>query len=345
MAARLLKTLCLCCLLTTVRARAAEGTAALGAYAEELLSRFQQEAPRQWQAHREHADRLVGSIDGLYKQNGKVFSAFHSEFKQNARCRLIRSEIRPPLAPKGELFAFNSRYGFHLVKNSPEKPWVITECETRKSEADDPWVKKTDFFLSSAHYPLTIDQVDLADLVKRPTFRVEKIALLDGTPNQIVRVDFDNANPLDPASNPHFCKVQGGTIFLDPEHYWCITAFAVTIKAQNVEGTANGEHTWRMEQGVPIPTRVIKKFEMVVKGKGKSSDYSEMLYDCTIPSTPPSDDEFTLAAFDLPEPFDAANAPARTRWYLWLGLAGGAFLVLGFLVRPFTKRTTDTTPG
>ncbi len=121
-------------------------------------------------------------------------------------------------------------------------------------------------------------------------------------------------------------------MLLDPKHYWCITSFAVTIKAK-VAGTVNGEHTWRMERGVPIPERVVKRFDMVVMGKTKSSDIYEMVYDCTIPSTPPSDDQFTLAAFDLPEPFAVPNMPTRIKWYLWLALAGAGVVVLGLFVR------------
>jgi hypothetical protein len=62
--------------------------------------------------------------------------------------------------------------------------------------------------------------------------------------------------------------------------------------------------------------------------------------DLQIPVTLPSEGEFTLTAFGLPEPTWMVKKPMR--WYLWVALAGIISLALAALFRWKARRAEGT---
>ena len=125
---------------------------------------------------------------------------------------------------------------------------------------------------------------------------------------------------------------------LDPATYWCIRSFELDVKT----AVGHGKHTLQTQLSeapngsMSIPKLCDYKFEYALNQGGNFHIEGVVKFNLRIPSQLPPDEEFTLSAFGLPEPFGMESR--STPWYVWAGGVAIACLVLGGVVAWLRKR-------
>ena len=136
-----------------------------------------------------------------------------------------------------------------------------------------------------------------------------------------------------------------GTLFFDPHMYWCIRSGEIQRTGDIVSGTLKF-HTKQVDSGGVLPPLSRQydsdgEYVSTAGERNRKQIHQEVTLHQASPL--PSDKEFTLSAFGLPEP-PGLEQPVVRSWYLWAALAGVVCLVVaglfGWLAR--RKRTIST---
>ncbi len=292
-----------------------------GQSAENLKQRFLEEALGQWEEYCSFAERLQGKVTELRKRDGKAIAYGFGEHKHNSTCKLFRSQSLLEGAT-GEVTAYNSMYAFSLRRKG-ESPWVLTGVERLRKGVENRIVINT--LQNSGGMRVLVEaphNTYLGDLVKQATFRV-----LSATPArrgdiELVQIEFDNTHPT---NEKPFCAIQGGKMLLDSNRSWYLHSGIFRCKFSDDDATVKIETEIRdLQTKYPVPHRWVQSIDLQRDGN-RMAVMSTSDFDVQEPSSLPSDDEFTLSAFGLREPFGVAKRPIP--WYRWGALAG--FLCLG----------------
>jgi hypothetical protein len=216
---------------------------------------------------------------------------------------------------------YNLRYHFVLTREQETRPWVISELKRRS--AGDPTNP-----LATGGLHLGPSSTEVPMLIKSPNFKLLEVEPARENGDELVKVRFsytpDEKNPL-----------RGGSMLLDPHHDWMVRKGEATLAAGGKEFTSTIE--WSYREGSnhhPILTQA--RGQQTTKENNRVFRNNEVVtdYDLREQETVP-EKEFLLSAFGLPEPPGEGRA---TPWYLWLGGAGLACLVLGAIVGRFRHR-------
>jgi hypothetical protein len=285
-----------------------------------LQKRFLAEAPQGWQHYLEFCRTLQGNSDGERRDNGKLTQRMHFQGKQCAGNRLDQVEIFQSDSYSGSVSGNNTRYHFELARKNPDKPWVVVGIKLQEEKAPP---------IPFAGLSLDKPGRFLPDLITSSEFELLSVTPERQGNEELVRVTFAYAKEKDP--------LRGGWFLLDPQHDWVIrkgqcdlvveprTTILYTIHHEYKQGSqlhpiitkAAYRSTAREEQ------RLVYEYEI-------TTNFSFFEQD-SVPER-----EFTLSAFDLPEPLEVK--PTRTRWYLWAAGAGLTCLLAGAIVRRRRRR-------
>jgi hypothetical protein len=217
------------------------------------------------------------------------------------------------------------------VKKSKQDSWAVSGLERRHDGQTNQHMRDVrDGFLSLRSLIHVSHVTELPELVALPSFRLITAELLPHDGLSVVKLVFDNQHVV--KSKP-FCAVQSGYLLLDPAQYWTIRGGELrTEHPDSRVFTKLTVECIRTSDGWPIPKQ---------RTEEKTYDWSSpetakqlgawgkfvITYDLHVPKNLPSDEEFTLSAFGLPEP-PGVEWRRPTRWYLWVGAAGIAAIVL-----------------
>lgn len=323
--------LCLCCLSATGHAQD-QGSA--------LRQRFLEQAPPLWEEYARRASRLQGSFSYAMVQTlSRLKVASSWEFRINDRCRLLQWSTERTIEgkadrPSVEVFALNPNYSFALQRRASSSPWVLLGIKKRENAEPGKLAAQFENELAFARtFPVGIRGKLLADLVRKPEFRVLGCRESPAANPSLVEVDFDYPHPTGREASP----VQGGKLVFDAAT-WCLSSYEVRVKLPDARGI------WKMkilewaeaEEGLPVPRRVVLNNDTDFD-HGKNVQEWKFKYDLNVPERTPPDEDFTLSAFGLPEP-DEFGWKKPTPWFRWLILVGGICAVLAVGVRWLGKR-------
>jgi hypothetical protein len=240
-----------------------------------------------------------------------------------------------------QLYAYNPTYGFSLTRKSNEHPWVVQSIDRRHEGETNPEVEKMVEVSGHLHSLTYACMEDLQNLLKQPTFRVLTATSINKEGAELIQIDFENPHPLSEPDKP-FSPTQSGTLVLDPNRYWCVLSYNLKGKYANAEATLKGETEFREPSpGYPIPKRCVETNDQMRTDGEHLVLVTASDYDLHEPNHAARDEDFTLSAFGLPEPFDVQPRP---RWYLWAGASGVICLVLGSIFFWLKRRPSGTTP-
>jgi hypothetical protein len=307
-----------------------------GTDGQSLRERFTTEAPKEWEEYEKTAASFQGVATLIIDSgNGKPLkSSVH--YKSNQHCRLMISHAGPEVPIK--VFAFNPKYSFVLTRDKEDFPWIIEDL--RKAQEGRLALVQEEIgaaiginsILVYPHYRL------LSELVRQPTFAVRKVSSVRTDGHELVRVDFDNAHPLD-TDPKKFFPVQNGSLVLDPARSWCIRSATLQSKYRgtDIRSTIVTEMD-DLGTKYPLPKKYVEQREMSAEGQDVKKSIKHIReFELQIGNALPPEEEFTLSAFGLSEPTGVEwNRPIPV--FLWI--VGGAVcvLVLGTLVSWLKRR-------
>lgn len=293
---------------------------------EDLKTRFRDEAPRRWREYHAWAQRLQGSST----TQGKTFKD-QVVMKRNPECILLISERLESTSAEaplhGEAFAINPVYSFALERKGPGHSWVLVELRMRREGILPEIEQMLKPSQESTPGLIAVYGESLLKLVAQPSFTVLRVVPLRHDGEELVQVDFDNTHPVK-LGDDKFFPLQSGSMILDPARFWCVRSYDVRGKHPRQEVSRKMEIELRDPAAKhPIPKRYTEVRDVTNEGVGRSVARYVTEIDYSEPSPLPSDEEFTLTAFGLPEPPGVVWKKPTPSW-LWGTLAGVALLVV-----------------
>lgn len=307
---------------------------------------FLTHAPKSWTDYGRFLDRLQGTHE-LRITADDVTTMHHIDtIRQNDSCKLCLEQFdafsaTPKLATRGDVFAFNSNYAFSLRRATEKSPWVVTGVAKRAdAQAFETLTESAERGTGSIHQVLRVWNRDLSELLQQTTFQVNRASRDTSSGHEWVTVDFQTAEPTKRVADTTF-PIQSGTLTFDPSHSWCMRGATLHIRVPQHEDDVRVEVTYRDADASkpPIPERYVQKTEARYTGKSRPVHYLLVReFRLDEPSSFPSDSEFTLSAFGLPEPYGAPPVHFGMPWFLWVAVAGLGCLVVGIGFRYLKKR-------
>jgi hypothetical protein len=235
-----------------------------------------------------------------------------------------------------EVLAFNSNYGFRLKRNDAGKDWVLTGLEKDNIESIQfAGMTVSKLVSDSAMLLFAIHGRQLQSLLDHPKFSVTRAEQVTRELHELVQVDFDFPHDLNEVP---FYPIRSGSIWLDPNEYWCVTEYKVRGEWGNANQTCHTKREFKKINGKPVLLRDVdfEKEDPPYGTNGPAEFRRTSNFDLEEPKVLPDEQEFTLSAFGLPEPFLSKTPTAR--WYLWVAAAGVFSLIGGTAFRHFARQ-------
>jgi|GEM_PF-5822062 len=309
---------------------------------EEWRERFLREAPKAWEEYLAFARTLQGRWTSRVT-SPNYSSVTHNQIKQNRHCRLSAYEVehrqakyQHPRELYGEVYVINPQYAFQLGRRKPQASWFVAEVIVNgdKSKIIESIDRSID--ISSGHL-VSLSYTDLRTLVKQSTFRIIDIKPISYNDRECVELHFNNEHRVG-IKDKLFVPEQRGKLILDPNRFWTLCS------AEIVSAYLSNQNKFEeFPENISIITRDSNSgYPIIVKYtyKSKSSETTyEKEYELDEIKRLPSDEEFTLSAFGLPEP---VGLERPVRWWLWTGVAGVLLIIVGAVFFRLAQRRRRT---
>jgi hypothetical protein len=246
------------------------------------------------------------------------------EFRFNGENGLSYEKFIVPKDKPERVAVVNPAYGFVLERVRSGDPWLVKYVERGGGSARD---IVDDNGRVLAELFLQIWDKMLPEFVTEPNFAVTAMRSVEREGKGYAQIDFSYNEPFTQAQ---MTILTGGTILLDPDHYWVIKEYQLR---RLFEDGATSYVTGAIDYatgvgGFPILRRRIEK---VSTSKG---DRAEMTCEFTkYEHREVPEDEFMLSAFGLPEPTFTQSSPAR----LWVCLISVALLLFCLAVFAYRR--------
>ncbi len=305
---------------------------------EALKKRFLEEAPSRWEEYNRLVKTVQGSLRFSLTGPGKEYDGqFQAEFKANDKARLLILQSLGSTDRGGKVFAANPQYIFTLQRKAPSASWVLTGVDkVTVDKIASVVVRRINMAFDKVAMLTRLNSVGLAEAVREPDFSVQRVRPRQRNGEELVEVVFESPHVLKDLSQRDYNSTQGGSMVLDPKRFWCVRGLDLNLKT----GVASGTYKLSVELDpsttFPLPKRCIALEEYALNSGGQVRLKHESEFSLTVPARPPADEEFTLAAFGLPEPFD--TTPKGTRWYFWLAAAAIVCFAGGAVLRRVRRR-------
>jgi len=227
------------------------------------------------------------------------------------------------------IYGSNPNYAFELTRQTEEAPWVVAQViDLKREKVPSTMEQYFERYQRDINWLVKLRSDYLLDLIRKPEFRVVGCRTTPQAGEELLEVSFDYPHEVLEAGNP----VQGGTLVLDPQRFWCLRSYQVRTQGKGSRGTMKFRvlELGEAGEGLPFPRRAVADYEFVSDEGHTNTHHWQFDYDLRAPQQLPGDEEFTLSAFGLPEP-PGVEWKKPTPWWLWVGGAGIACLVLGGL--------------
>lgn len=300
----------------------------------DLKEQFLKEAPVAWNEYASFLKTIQGKTisKATFTKDQRVTGGF-LEILQNKDCKLIVAQDDHEKSTKGYLIGCNPDYCFKLTRLNPTDKWLFSSAhpsQNLQNEKSPLWEEPELFITLQTKALLTLERVDLRDLVKKKEFQIKSIkpVVYEGDPCVELTFNSRHEYPAKEGSEPYYPE-QSGTLVLDPQKSWLLRKANLICDYINVQGMA-------FDKEIKIRPGPEPRFPIPVESNSKTkSVHSNRLFDYTSEKSLPPDSRFRLPAYGFPE---MGETQSPTRWYLWFTLAGLCFLLGGWLYSRWNKK-------
>jgi hypothetical protein len=301
---------------------------------DSLKKRFLVEAPRSWEALNAHVFQLQGRLT-LESKWAKLSEKDSWEIKDKPGNRLSEREIinLDKQTKDYTVTCSNPDYIFTLKRKSPDVPWVLTDVQKKAPGKEfrlpDTYRDEGSLGYGVQDALISVCGMQLANLVREPSFRVLNAKLVRQDELELVQIDFENPHATNGATlnGVAFDPIQSGMLLLDPQQSWCLRGYEVHSKFSNSENVSRSKVIEIRNSSVPhlpLPVHVADTTTHQQSGVGTTdppfTSSTDLKYDLDEPH-PLVDADFRLPAFGLPEIVEVK----RPWWSMWV--VGGSLAI------------------
>lgn len=313
-------------------ALACMGVAPTGATSAGLERELLEQAPPAWQRYLAGIDALQGRYTyAMTLEETKLQRTI--EYKANGKSKLLSTSYwrtkKGKMDVEGETaLGLNRDYGFSLRRKPGAAGWLVSALwDAKAPSAASDFEKSLKEFKDNTSVLVWVFNVPLSDFVKHPGLSIQQCRRIPE--NGFVEVTFETAQPIGERG------IRSGTFVLDPGRLWIVRSYEVhTAAGQNrISMTYEVTELTETKDGMPLPRMAVGS-GVTDSADGTHTEHQwRYEYDLRIPETPPPDRDFTLAAFNVPEPLGVASTRGSMPLYVWASALGILCLVLGLLLR------------
>jgi hypothetical protein len=300
---------------------------------ENLLRSLFEKTLSNWEQATHQAGKMRGTftlkeIDHLSNDNismdakgeFKACNGFHLDrFQLEKIPKGITSHNRPS---SSSIHGMNSKYKFTLESAPGKDSWVVSGLLAFNDQSAANWPPPVPVGYTAPLWHFLVCYRPIAEIIQDPNFTVVSISAIDCRSN-LIKLSYEYKYP--PSE-----RVDNGYALLDPEAFWCVKEQKVEqrlSKASVVTLKSNNQYHSHAND-FPVLDRTLETFEWVKDGniearRQKVYEFSFQLVD-DIP-----EEEFTLSAFGLPEPF--ASVSPGPRYHSWIATGAGISGLLAFI--------------
>lgn len=254
--------------------------------------------------------------------------------KKNDACTLaqLTHEILSPSSPAtlelhDTVVGKNSRYTFRLRRKPTDASWALTSHANEGREASS--------LPNFAETALTLGP--------RVALQPIPVLLADKSVRLVSFARHGSARQANEYELTFEVQQPYGTIWaqaiLDADRYWLVARGSFEIRNRESKPMVTGTTTSTFTNDLDLPLLKERLTVYTESFPGRSAlHYSvKEIFDRTVPKQLPRNDEFTLSAFGLPEPF-GVTWERPTPWWLYAGIAAAALFVLALLIGVVIRR-------
>ncbi len=294
---------------------------------EKIRAKFLSEGPKGWTAIETFFQKVEGKvIDTLeplagFPDDGKDYGhrAIH-EFKIAGENVLHTVQTLRALEVRGQPVStdvINVNYAFLLNRKSEQSPWTIRHVGSK--DRVQYAIKHTGQVLLMS---VNIFQQPLPWTASQPGFSLNDAREVgDG----LVEINFSSSDVF----RKNYYIISGGRVQLDPNHHWCVCEYLLDVQLHDEKGVIEGKIEYgREENGFLFPRKITQDFSFDSGVRKRRTFDFERYRSAEVP-----DNEFTLTAFDLPEP----DLFAKPRFPTTL-VALNVFAIVALMVGIYLRR-------
>jgi hypothetical protein len=309
---------------------------------DSLRTRFTQDAPGAWHRFQERASGWQGTMAYQHYHlapDRKLETRRMYEFKQRPGCLLLMNQSYiegEKQDEEGVLRIINPKYAFEAKRRGANKSWFLSKVDTNPANGllfPDPAKGIEQWLTYPVSFSCVFDPFRLLPL--EPGFNANSFARVDVDGKDCVRMQFSyDASAAGSTRTPNV----NGSVVYDPENYWVarelnaeITwAARPTRKASTIVRMEYGS----MRDGFPAIRRVRQKYDITDSVDPKKVYHGDWVYEFDLTESVPSEYDFTLAKYGLPEPFRAARRSSQSVMIvIGLSVAGLLCLTAAVVIR------------
>jgi hypothetical protein len=316
-----------------------------------LKNRFLSEAPPAWEAYQRTELRIEGSfvetVTNLRKNQVVRKSsrdirvvgpwAVFTDWPEVMPLRQqVGGDVEERQEPLAQSYGLNSRYAFQLAQGATKNDWVIEKLQPVEEAAQGDrgiawYAMRGASPLSDA---LALYPLDFTKIVGNNGFVVNDAREVQRGLDSLIEVTFSYL-PTEGRAARKDVRIPKGIVVLDPRRYWLIREADVeTIWPRGELGTVSIRNSFDDSiAGIPLITEYTAHVRAdaarpMADEDGMTESVDQLRkYEYSLRRIDsPSERDFTLTAFGLPEPYQPENA--WLWWILGIGLAliAGAYL-------------------
>ena len=313
-----------------------------------LKERLLREAPKAWDAYRQQARRLQGSITktmtlGVPRPEVTRMSV---EFKQSPSSALFLLQYHLPdsgglpgakYPEHATVEATNESYSFTLRRTAERRPWTVASVNTSSEHRQKSTARKD--LNEWIDNPLALGWAfeGPPPTVGDPSLEIKTVSAMTKEGRELVKMEF----AYRPLSSTDGTTLFEGWAALDPANLWVAREVQARVSfAQTPDSKRSPRsiaETYEYEEG-PENFPVLKSIVSKVKIENSGQDV-ELRYDCKLHLADVPETDFTLTAFGFSEPLGVKRG---FPWYVPVGIAGVALIVAAVLLRVWLRRRKPT---
>lgn len=310
---------------------------------------FEKSVIQRWREYENFSRSIQGTVRWTSTtKDGKVRTDLF-RYRQNPECALVIVPGREPGMEKCALA--NPLYSARIKRSTADASNAVLETFDPRSKLDTDKDVRTaiDGVFSGTSPHFMYAQTRLSHLVLSPSFQVIKVTRETYKGRELVQVDHIYTHDI-PGSNKTYQERLRGSLFFDPSRCWCLrrsknTREGVIGGEKRVDSELDVEYeTIDHPSGFPIiKTATQHSIQFIYKTKKKSEHTSKAYFDLEVKEGP-SNEEFTLSAFGLPEP---GSEPVKKPMpmYVWILVAALGSFGLAVVFRYFAHRLARSQPS
>jgi hypothetical protein len=310
----------------------------------------------QWDRLAAERQRIHGTITCSkinHADGARITFRSKHQIKQNAESWSFSEHVLEGSDPRIGIVVKNDRYAFRLQKQTSDAPWVLVEFLEAAPKLASVVVSGQIHIRGVCNKLINVTTPfnSLPIVVKDPDFRWTSFATESRPLGRLVRAEFSyRAKRTEPRHEQYvpagWNEVERGWLLLDPEQSWVICEYGIDARyVDGSVGSIEGKFEYaRGQDGIPTPIRCARRY---LRTEGATSKLvNEIIdeYQVSREGESPLSD-FTLGAFQIPEPPLASAATAPNRTYQWLLLGALLTFIAAVLLKVKATRIARTARG